>query len=130
MDLTVVEESGIGVVEGVLDQRFMSSIKDVDRLIEACFSGRTDLALLYAANLTDAFFDLSSGEAGAILQKLRNYRIRLAVVWRAGDPRFSSRFGEVVAEERRGDYFGVFETREAAREWLHDLPDQSSASPG
>ncbi|MBI1876606.1 MAG: DUF4180 domain-containing protein [Acidobacteria bacterium] len=24
-------------------------------------------------------FDLSSGEAGAVLQKLRNYRVRLAV---------------------------------------------------
>lgn len=36
-------------------------------------------ALLYAPNLT-AKFDLSSREAGAILQKLRDYRIRLAVV--------------------------------------------------
>jgi hypothetical protein len=27
--------------------------------------------------MTPAFFDLSSGDAGVILQKLRNYRIRL-----------------------------------------------------
>lgn len=127
MELTVVDENGIGVAEGLPDQRFMSSIKDVDRVIEACFSGGTDSALLYAANLTDAFFDLSSGEAGAILQKLRNYRIRLAVVWRAGDPRFSRRFGEVVDEERRGDYFGVFETRVAAREWLAGLRERVGA---
>jgi len=62
---------------------------------------------------------LSSGEAGAILQKLRDYRIRLAVVCAPGSVRFSSRFGEMVAEESRGNYFRVFESREAAREWLN-----------
>jgi hypothetical protein len=74
--------------------------------------------LLYSHNLPDAFFDLSSGQAGAILQKLRNYRVRLAVVCPPGSVQFSSRFGEVVAEERRGQYFNVFETRDEAREWL------------
>jgi hypothetical protein len=34
--------------------------------------------VLYSENLPPAFFDLSSGVAGAILQKLRNYKIRLA----------------------------------------------------
>jgi hypothetical protein len=32
--------------------------------------------------------------------------------------KFSSRFGEMVAEERRGPHFGLFDTRAAAREWL------------
>jgi len=45
-------------------------------------------ALLYSSNLPPAFFDLSSREAGTVLQKLRNYR------------------------------FGIFESREAALEWL------------
>jgi hypothetical protein len=74
--------------------------------------------LLYPGNLTARFFDLSSSEAGAVLQTLRNYRIRLAVVCEPGTARCSSRFGEMVAEERQGRYFGVFETREAAVRWL------------
>jgi hypothetical protein len=86
--------------------------------LSARFSGGVDAALLYADNLTDAFFDLSSGQAGAILQKLRNYGVRLAVVSRPGSVQFSSRFGEMLAEERQGRYFGLFETRRAAREWL------------
>ncbi|MGK3987514.1 DUF4180 domain-containing protein [Sorangium sp. So ce136] len=118
MELKMVDEGGVQFVEGAPGQGLMSSVRDVDRVIEACFSDRVGCALLYAANLTPAFFDLSSGEAGAILQKLRNYEIQLAVVCPPGAVDFSSRFGEVVAEERRGRHFGVFEARTAAVEWI------------
>ncbi|WP_437618613.1 DUF4180 domain-containing protein [Sorangium sp. So ce1151] len=127
MELTMVDEGGVQFVEGAPGQGLMSSVRDVDRVIEACFSDRVGCALLYAANLTPAFFDLSSGEAGATLQKLRNYRIRLAVVCPPGGVDFSSRFGEVVAEERRGSDFGVFETREAAVAWIR--LDASTVDP-
>ncbi|WP_437573728.1 DUF4180 domain-containing protein [Sorangium sp. So ce887] len=110
-------------VEGLPDQALMSSARDVDRVLEACFSDGARCALLYAANLPAAFFDLSSREAGELLQKLRNYRIRLAVVCPPGGPDFSSRFGEMVAEERRGAHFGVFETRLAAVEWIRRTSD-------
>jgi hypothetical protein len=118
MELTVVEEGGLKVVEGQPDTPFMSGADDIGRVLEACFSTGARAALLYAENLPGAFFDLSSGLAGAILQKLRNYGVRLAVVSRPGRVRASSRFGEMVAEERRGPHFGLFETRGAAREWL------------
>ncbi|WP_438014076.1 DUF4180 domain-containing protein [Sorangium sp. So ce315] len=123
MELRVVDEGGVRFVEGAPDQGFMSSVRDVNRVIEACFSDQVSGALLYAANLTAAFFDLSSGEAGEILQKLRNYSIRLAVVCPPGGVRFSSRFGELVTEERRGAYFGVFEARDAAVAWLRQTSD-------
>ncbi|WP_438003674.1 DUF4180 domain-containing protein [Sorangium sp. So ce321] len=129
MELTVVDEGGVQLVEGAPGQGLMSSVRDVDRVIEACFSDRVGCALLYAANLTPAFFDLSSGEAGAMLQKLRNYEIRLAVVCPPGAVDFSSRFGEVVAEERRGRHFGVFETREAAVEWIRLGASTGDATP-
>jgi hypothetical protein len=118
MELSVVEEDGVRVVEGQPDQPFLSSVEDANRIIEACFADDVDSVLLYPSNLTAAFFDLSSGEAGAILQKLRNYGIRLAIVRPPDSVPFSSRFGELVAEERQGQYFKVFETRSAARAWL------------
>ena len=101
----------------------MRTTEDATLLIEGCISHRAKAALLYAPNLTEKFFDLSSGEAGAILQKLRNYRIRLAIVCAPGSVWFSSRFGEMVAEESRVGYFQVCESAPAAREWL------SKASP-
>jgi GrpB-like predicted nucleotidyltransferase (UPF0157 family) len=116
--LSLVEESGVRVVEGAPNEPLMTRMDDASRVIEACFSHRARLALLYASNLTERFFDLSSGDAGAILQKLRNYGVRLAVVCPPGSVQFSSRFGEMLAEEHRRRDFRVFETRAAAREWL------------
>jgi len=121
MALSIVEEAGVRVVEGEPDQRLMSRVDDANRVLEACFAGSVRSALLYAANLTDGFFDLSSGEAGAVLQKMRNYGVRLAVVCPAGFVQFSSRFGEMLAEEHLRPDFGVFETRQSAREWLGRL---------
>lgn len=116
MDLVTVEKGGSTVVEGQPGEAFMASPGDIDLVLETCFAAGARSAILFAENLTPAFFDLSSGQAGAILQKLRQYRVRLAVV--GGFERFSSRFGEMVAEESQGSDFGAFETREAAKEWL------------
>jgi hypothetical protein len=118
VELTAVEEAGAIAVEGQPDTPFLESSDEVRLLLEACFSAGTRAALLYAENLPAAFFDLSSGQAGAILQKLRNYRVRLAVVAPPGRIRVSSRFAEMVEEERRGRDFGMFGSRDAAREWL------------
>lgn len=118
MELTTTEAAGQTIEEGQPGEFFMKGPSNVDLIIEACFASGAHSALLFADNLPAGFFDLSSGQAGAILQKLRQYRIRLAIV--GGFERFSSRFGEVVAEERIE--FGVFETRDAARAWLADHP--------
>jgi hypothetical protein len=119
-DLPVVDEGGAKFVEGSPDEHLLSGVADVDRVIEACFSERVLHVVLYPRNLPDTFFDLSSGVAGAILQKLRQYGIRSAVVCAPGEVRFSTRFKDMVAEERRGSHFGVFETREEALAWLSD----------
>jgi Domain of unknown function (DUF4180) len=118
LDLTLAEEGAVRFLQGPPGLPLMRSIEDAALLVEACFSNRVSSALLYAPNLTGKFFDLSSGEAGAILQKLRNYRIRLAVVCPPDSVRFSSKFGEMVAEESRTGYFQVFESVQTAREWL------------
>jgi|SRR5215471_16726621 len=118
MALSLVEDAGTRLVEGTPGQPLMIRVDDASLVVEACFSHRARRALLYAPNLTTGFFDLSSGEAGAILQKLRNYGIRLAVVCPPGSVQFSSRFGEMLAEEQLRRDFRVFETRDAAREWL------------
>lgn len=120
MGVTLVDEHGVRFVEGVPREAYSMQLHDVDRLIETCFAEGVQAVLLYPANLTPNFFDLSSGEAGSILQKLRNYRIRLAVVCARGEVALSSRFGEVIADELRGIHFGLFETRQTAIDWLRE----------
>lgn len=118
MNLTRVEEPGLLFVEGAPDQPLLASSRDTNRLLEVCFAEQVGAALLYAANLPAAFFDISTGEAGEILQKLRNYRVRLAVVCPPGGVAMSRRFGELLADELGGAHFGVFDDRPAACAWL------------
>jgi hypothetical protein len=98
--------------------RYLADADDVSRLLEDCFSAGARTALLHADNLPRKFFDLSSGQAGIILQKLRSYRVRLAVVAPKERVVTSHRFNEMAAEERRSGQFAMFETRDAAAAWL------------
>jgi GNAT superfamily N-acetyltransferase len=116
--LTRVEEAGVAFLEGAPDQRLLSMPGDANRVIEACFSHHTRNALLYAPNMTNGFFDVSSGQAGDILQRLRNYGIRLCVICPPGSVRFSSRFEALMNDERRHGFFSVFEARAEAVAWL------------
>jgi hypothetical protein len=127
MELTSVEEGGVTVVEGRPGVLFLSSADDAARVLEACFSAGVRAALLYAENLPAEFFDLSSGQAGAILQKFRTYGVRLAIVSLPGQTQPSTRFGEMVAEESRRRDFGLFGTRDAARAWLVQGAAESDA---
>ena len=116
--LRLVDELGCRFVEALPGQSLMRTAADATLVLESCFSSGAHSALLYAPSLTPRFFDLSSGEAGTILQKLRQYEVRLAVV---SDPHarpFSSRFGEMLTEEHSKSYFHVFASRAEAVAWL------------
>ena len=115
MVIGVQEESGLRVVEGTPGATLMRRPQDATLLLEVCFSAPASAALLYPENLTPRFFDLSSGEAGAVLDKLRRFQVRLAIVCSPGTVQFSSRFREILSDD-----LGIFETREDARRWLAD----------
>jgi hypothetical protein len=116
MDL--VQDGDLRFIEGRPGASLLSTPEDATTLVEACLAARSMAVLLYPANLPPAFFDLSSQQAGAILQKLRTYRVRLAIACEPGAVSFSSRFGEMLAEERRRSDFGIFATRHDAVAWL------------
>lgn len=118
MELKLVERSGNVLVEGIVGRQLLHDESDAVNLIEFCFNHRAKRVLLYAENLTDRFFDLSSLEAGSILQKLRNYEIRLAVVWSQNSQSLSSAFRDLLLEENRGKYFRIFKGRDKAEAWL------------
>ena len=105
-------------LEGAPQTPLLQSADDVVDLIGACFEHNVRTVLLYAENLPDRFFDLSSGEAGTILQKLRNYRIRLALVVPQSESHGSDSFRAMAAEESRGNDFRIFADRDSAEAWL------------
>jgi len=113
------------MIEGPRDQPWLMTAADAKLVVEACFSARTRDALLHASNLPPAFFDLSSGLAGEYLQKWRNYQIRVAVVCPASVT-FSTRFGEMLAEEAGRGFFRIFGRRDEAVAWLEDVGDEAA----
>ena len=121
MSLQLTASETARFVEGRPSGSLMRHAGDATLVIEACYSAGVTAALLYSQNLTDGFFDLSTREAGEILQKLRTYRIRIAVVCVPGTVRVSTMFNEMAAEESRAGYFRLFESADAARDWLNSL---------
>ena len=105
-------------IEGPPATALLHTLEDVVTLIGACFEHQVQAVLLYPENLTPRFFDLSSGEAGEMLQKLRNYHIRVAVVEAPGAEPRSQSFQALMREENQGGDFRIFADRAAALAWL------------
>jgi hypothetical protein len=122
MKAQVAGRDGQRIIEGMPGARLLESPEDAVELIGLCFEHGTQSVLLYAENLTEPFFDLSSGEAGTILQKLRNYHIKLAVVLPSGGTPQTEMFRQMAAEESRGSAFRIFEDKSSAEDWLYGGP--------
>lgn len=102
---------------GARGQPLITRADDISMVLEACYSHGVDRILLYPEHLPARFFDLSSGEAGAVLQKLRNYHLRLGVVLEP-DTQISHRFAELMVDEQRGSDFRLFSDPALAHAWL------------
>ena len=78
-----------------------ASLGDV---LTAAFEGSARTVAVDAARLDPAFFDLRTGLAGAVVQRLANYRLRLVVVGELPAEALASRaFSGLVLEGNRGD---------------------------
>ncbi|RDG39334.1 DUF4180 domain-containing protein [Streptomyces corynorhini] len=76
----LVEHHGVPVLVCAADGPPIASAQDaLDHLVGAAFD-QAEVVAVPAERLDDTFFDLSTGVAGEILQKLVNYRLRLVVV--------------------------------------------------
>lgn len=85
--------------------------------VVACIEHDAPALLLDAGALPAAFFDLRTGVAGELVQKLVNYGIRLAAVVPDLDAQ-PPRFREFAREANGGRQFRFFATRSDAIDWL------------
>ncbi|HEY6455753.1 MAG TPA: DUF4180 domain-containing protein [Steroidobacteraceae bacterium] len=80
---------------------------------------------LLETDFVPEFFDLRSGLAGELFQKLVNYRIRTAIV--LPDPgKYGTRISELALEHRTHPVVRIFQTVEAAKAWLASIPTHDS----
>lgn len=118
MNYQTITHDGVTYLETRSGDR-LESEQDALDLVAACGENGTHLLMVYAEQLDDEFFRLSSGLAGAVMLKFGNYGIRWAAVLtpeRVG----RGRFWEMVLEANRGDEFRVFYDRSSAEKWLVD----------
>jgi hypothetical protein len=85
--------------------------------LRSCIDRGRRALLFDHGTLPAAFFDLGTGVAGELVQKLINYHVRMAAVvpdLAAHSPRFT----EFAREANLGPQFRFFATRQEAINWL------------
>jgi PadR family transcriptional regulator, regulatory protein AphA len=115
-EIKVIEKQGHRFIEAFGDGTLVETEQDVVDLIGMCGELNADRILLHGEILSNRFFDLKSGQAGMMLQKLVNYHVKTAAVLSRGQIR--GKFGEFVSETNRGYHFRVFFDRQVAESWL------------
>jgi hypothetical protein len=91
------------------------SVKDIADAIGACFGAEG--IIFVEEDLAPEFFDLRSGLAGELFQKLTNYRLRAAIVLPSPEAH-GDRIRELAYEHRSHDAIRFVPSREEADAWL------------
>jgi Domain of unknown function (DUF4180) len=78
--MRIHESTGIRVLHLSAEGTTISTPDDAADLVGDAWAHHAELVAVPVERLDPAFFDLSTGIAGEITQKLVNYRLRLAVV--------------------------------------------------
>ena len=123
IEINVVRIAEKQYLTGIPGKKLIQTEDDVMQILELCYENDTNRVLLYAENFSDNFFDLSSGEAGMILQKFSVYFVKVAAVLLLDEMPHSHKFEEMAAEANSGNQFRIFNDLQQAEQWLlKDLP--------
>ena len=118
MNIQVVENPTNRYVECLVDDERIENEQDALDLVAQCGEHQVYRLLLHGESLSDDFYHLKTGLAGAVLLKFSNYSLKVATVLtheKVGQGYFS----EMVLEANRSNRdFHVFYDKEKAEEWL------------
>jgi hypothetical protein len=118
MDINVIRIAEKQYIAGIPGKKLIQTEADVTRILELCYENDTNRVLLFAENFSDHFFDLSSGEAGMILQKFSVYFVKVAAVLSLDKLPHSHKFEEMATEANSGNQFRIFNDLQQAEQWL------------
>lgn len=125
---TLLDLHAVAVLACAPDGPVLRSDADALDLVTQAMEHRADLVLLPAERLPDEFFTLRTGLAGAVVQKLVNYGLRLAVVGDIADHLArSTALRDFVGEANRSRQVWFVATREELAERLRRQADGRSA---
>jgi PadR family transcriptional regulator, regulatory protein AphA len=117
MNSKLIVKNEQSYIECIPDGCRMESERDALDLVAICGENHTARLMLHAENLSEDFYQLHSGLAGAILLKFVIYGLRVAAILPINLVN-QGHFKDMVLETNRGNAFRVFQTREEAVQWL------------
>lgn len=100
---------------GAIGDSIQSEQDGID-LISLCAENGTNLLLIEGERLSDDFLRLSTGVAGAVLQKFEIYNIKAVAVLNGN--RTKGKFKEFLSESNRGNMFRAYTNFVDAENWL------------
>jgi len=107
-----IEHEGTLFAQAEEHERIDSLSDALDLMASARYHSSGDTLIIAQKNICDAFFDLSSGFAGEVLQKFSTYRMRLAIT---GPVQFASKaLTDFIYECNTGNHIIWTETSEQA----------------
>ena len=104
--ILVASDSGISI----------RSVGDISDAIGACIGAEG--LILTEDDLAQEFFDLRTGLAGELFQKITNYKLRVAIVVPAPEA-YGERFSELAYEHRSHNMIRFVRSKDEAKAWLN-----------
>jgi len=102
MNVRIHEVQGKKIAEMLSDGIILRSSRDATGLIEDMLSRGLTQLILHERNVAPEFFQLGTGIAGEVLQKLTNYQIKVALVGQFDNYKSKS-LRAFIAESNRGN---------------------------
>lgn len=120
MNYQVIEKDNKRYIECASAERLLRTEKDALDLIAASFENDTPLMIIHEEALSEDFFNLRTGLAGAVLQKFMNYHIKVAAII-SSEEKINDRFREMSLEANKGNDFRVYKNIAEAENWILNL---------
>ena len=117
MNFKKIEHENGSYLDGTSLVGVLTSEKDALELVSACLSSNIRNLVLHERSVSPDFFRLRTGLAGAALNKFQIYHIRTALIVQ-DESLLEGRFGELVRESNKGNDFRVYDSVQAAEEWM------------
>lgn len=119
LHLKVCRIGDLRYVQSRTSEQFITSSRDFLDLLAWGYEHGSHLFMLEESNFHSGFYDLRTGVAGDVFQKLVNYGGRMAIL---GTFRMipSGKFRELISESNRGDRVRFAGDQTDAIRWLTD----------
>jgi hypothetical protein len=115
METKIYQSGHKEIIEIVTDEVVIKTPQDVVLLMEQSYG--SEYFILHDYNFEKEFFDLSTRKLGETLQKLTNYRVKLAIVG-AFETYPSKTLKDFIYESnKQGEYLFVSSVREVLTIW-------------